>query len=104
MCDYSNCNDNLKHTLGGMIIAMEKFQIEGDSLDASNNVLQNVQSNESVSNVFQDMSRSYKCAFSFGPNTFNKKSSVQVKKSDCIDMPSTNVVKMQPRKRLKKRK
>ena len=76
MCNYSNCNDNLKQTLGGMIIDMEKLQMQRDSLDASNNVLRHVQSNKYVSNVFQDIARSYKCACSFGLNVLNKKSSV----------------------------
>ena len=78
--NYSNCNDNLENTLGGMRIAMEKFQMQGDALDVSNSVLRNTQSNESELNVFKYIARSYKYAFTFGPNTFNNKSSVQVKK------------------------
>ena len=91
--DYSNCNDDLKHVLGGMIIAMEKFQIEEDSLDVSNNVLRNKQNNDSVSNTFQDIARSYKGLLANGTNVFNKNPSVAAKTSNHIDMPCSKAFK-----------
>ena len=69
------------------MIAMEKLQIKGDSLDASNNAVRNEQSNESVSNMMQDIARSYKVAFTNGTNSFNKKSSVAAQMSNHNSMP-----------------
>ena len=102
--NYSSCNDNLKCALGGVIIAMEKLQMQGDALGTSNSVLENSQNNETALNMFQDIARPYKSTFTSSPNTFNKSHQFKQKKSECVDAPSTKAVKMKPRKRLKKRK
>ena len=57
MCDYIKCNDALKCSLGGMIIATEKLQTQGDSLDESDSALENNQNKENVISMFQDIAK-----------------------------------------------
>ena len=47
--------------------------MQGDDLDASDSVLENAQSNETMLKMFQDVAKTYKSAFTSGPNTFHKK-------------------------------
>ena len=48
-------------------------------------------------------SKTCESAFTSGPNVPHKTSSVQGNKTEYVEMPSPKVVKIQPRKRLKKR-
>ena len=75
--------------------------MQGDSLDEPNNMLQNIQSNESIWNVFQNIIISYKSMLTFSQNSFKKKLSLQLK-MEYINIPFTNIVKIRQRKRWKK--
>ena len=61
--NYSNCSDALKLTLGGMIVAMEKSQIQGDALCESDSATENDQNKETVLSMFQDIANCMVTAF-----------------------------------------
>ena len=66
--NYVNWNNALKHALVGMIIAMEKLQMQGDALDESDSALENDQNKETVLNMFQDIEKTCELAFTSGPD------------------------------------